>query len=196
MSVDSDAGTASASSSRDWYFPSPPFLHDQNFSKYPRRFPETPRFSPVPPPLPPQRAFHHAGLRRRVGFTRRSDQLLGTDRRDDAISVRKSENSGERASAPKKAIGFLGQGLEFRARWKMAVTVAVCSRFCICILLHTHTHTYLWFWIWDLFFFFRGGEMQVLITVFSSLLYQNFSLRNQVNALQVIRSLNNQVNVS
>ncbi|XP_024024621.1 ion channel CASTOR isoform X2 [Morus notabilis] len=148
MSVDSDAGTASASSSRDWYFPSPPFLHHQNISNYPRRFPETPRFSPVPEPSPPQRAFHHAGLRRRVGFARRSDQPLRTDRRDDAISVRKSENSGERASAPKKAIGFLGQGLEFRARWKMAVTVAV------------------------------------LITVFSSLLYQNFSLHNQVNALQ------------
>lgn len=48
MSLDSDpAAAASASTSRDWYFPSPPFIHanshSSKFPKYRRRFPTNPR---------------------------------------------------------------------------------------------------------------------------------------------------------
>ncbi|PON57130.1 CASTOR ion channel [Trema orientale] len=166
MSVDPDS--ASASSSRDWYFPSPPFIHSSppsaNLPNYPRRFSENPRLSRSPfrdvssstssaSAYSPQRTFHNAGLRRRVGFTRRTEQPRRKDT-NDAVSVRKSETPSsvldEKASATKKIklMDFLGQGLELRIRWKMAVTVAI------------------------------------LITAFSSLLYQNFSLHNQVNELQ------------
>ena len=150
MSVDSDS--ASASSSRDWYFPSPPFIQSSNLPKYPRRFPENPRFSRPPfrdvssSSSAPQRPFHNAGPRRRVGFSRRTEHPPTRTDKSDAVLARKSEISSsvvaEKASATTKSklLGFLGQGLEFRIRWKMAITVAVSSLFlslyiCIYIVL-------------------------------------------------------------
>ncbi|KAL5574763.1 hypothetical protein UlMin_016462 [Ulmus minor] len=163
MSVDPDPGPPS--SNRDWYFPSPPIIHSSNFPKYPRRYVVNPR---VPQPSPsdsrpsfrgvspsssvPRRTFagNDAGIRRRVGVARRSYQYPSKNT-DDAVPVPKSEVSdavSKKVPGVKKLVRFSGQGLEFRVRWKMVISVAI------------------------------------LITVFSSLLYQNFSLHSQVNELQ------------
>ncbi|XP_062090122.1 ion channel CASTOR-like isoform X1 [Humulus lupulus] len=156
MTVDLDsAPSASPSSSRDWYFPSPPPIvySSPNLPKYPRRFSQNPPLSRPPfrrhasssAAAPPPTTFHNAGLRRRVGFTRRTD-LPPTS---DSVSAPKAETSpsvvGDKASATKK---IKLNRFQIRIRWKMAITVAI------------------------------------LITAFSSLLYQNFSLHDQVNELQ------------
>ncbi|XP_015870075.3 ion channel CASTOR isoform X4 [Ziziphus jujuba] len=173
MSFDSEA--APASSSRDWYFPSPPFINSTKFPNYPRRFASNPYFPADPKrpssfsrvscrdstapsrqvsssrSAPPQTPVNHAGVRRRVGFARRRDQQTRTNG-DDVVPASQLDISGaipgEKVSASKKLLEFSGQSFKVRLRWKMAITVAI------------------------------------LITAFSSLLYQNFSLHNEVDELQ------------
>ncbi|KAM5554121.1 ion channel CASTOR-like [Rosa sericea] len=167
MSLDSDS--AVPSSSRDWYFPSPPFIHAAKSPKYHRRFPTNPRPSP---PLPtdsqppfgpatpfravsssssaPPRTFSHDRPRRRVDFPRRREKPPRNDVNQpvsgvpDGLSKKRSEASA--AVSGDKVISFSGLG--FKLRWKMAFTVAI------------------------------------LMTVLSSVVYQNFCLHSQVNELQ------------
>ncbi|KAF4355940.1 hypothetical protein F8388_025943 [Cannabis sativa] len=160
MSVDLDSGP-STTTSRDWYFPSPPPIvySNPNLPKYPRRFSQNPPLSRPPfrrhasssavaAATPPHTTFHNARLRRRAGFTRWTD-LPPTSDSSDSVSAPKVETSsavvGDNASGSKK---IKLNGSQLRIRWKMAITVAI------------------------------------LITAFSSLLYQNFSLHDQVNELQ------------
>lgn len=140
------------SSSRDWYFPSPPFIHSSKFPNCPRRFPGNPRVSRhyppdsgsssfrrvVPKPLlrdvlssssaPHRTVVNHAGLRRRAGLARRGDQQTRANG-EDVVPAKKSEVSGalsgEKVSAPKKPTGFSGRSLGIRVRWKMAIAAAV-----------------------------------------------------------------------
>ncbi|XP_059433748.1 ion channel CASTOR-like isoform X2 [Corylus avellana] len=166
MSLHSDSPP---SSSRDWLFPSPAYIHSAyhpaNSPKHLRRFTTTPRTSHprTPDPRPsrtfrndgvpasnpiPYRDFRYAGVRRRFDLSRRTERL---PKRDDAgaVSGRKSEItavSREKVCTAEKVFGFSGR--VFRVRWKMAISVAI------------------------------------LITVFSSLLHNNFSLQNQVNELR------------
>ncbi|XP_034197348.1 ion channel CASTOR-like isoform X2 [Prunus dulcis] len=175
MSLDSDSAAVS-STSRDWYFPSPPFIHNNSnstkFPKYPRRFPTNPRQSQHLPPdyrppfggvsspnssppfrsvssstSAPHRAFNHERLRRRVDFGRRREKPQQNDVNDAIPSV--SDGVSRRRSEVSSAVSgdkFLGNG--FNVRWKMAFFVAIAT------------------------------------TVFSSVVYQNFCLHIQVNELQ------------
>ncbi|KAH0993234.1 hypothetical protein GBA52_004717 [Prunus armeniaca] len=175
MSLDSDSA-AVASTSRDWYFPSPPFIHNNTnstkFPKYPRRFPTNPRPSQHLPPdyrppfggvsspnssppfrsvssstSAPHRAFNHERLRRRVDFGRRREKPQQNDVNEAIPSV--SDGVSRRRSEVSSAVSgdkFLGNG--FNVRWKMAFFVAIAT------------------------------------TVFSSVVYQNFCLHIQVNELQ------------
>ncbi|KAA8527239.1 hypothetical protein F0562_034664 [Nyssa sinensis] len=177
MSLDPDSPPPlSPSTSRDWFFPSPSFIHASHLSKNPtRRFSTYPRvpkphasdsrppkqstfqsFSPSGP-VPP-RDPKYAGLRRRIDFARRSEK---SPRQDESagVSGRKPDVSGisekhdvsdgvsvDKASAGKKFTGLAG--VRLKVRWQMAFSVAI------------------------------------LITAFSSLLHKNFSLYKQVNDLQ------------
>ncbi|GMY32832.1 Ion channel CASTOR [Fagus crenata] len=166
MSFDSDSPP---SSSRDWFFPSPAFIHTPyptpKYPKYPRRFTANPRNSlpyclpdPRPPRTPslrdvsdtPYRDFKYARTRQRVDLSRRTERPQIKEQFNDAVSGPKNEISGvsveKKSSFVNKIIGFSARGLKIR--WQMAVSVAI------------------------------------LITVFSSLLHKNFSLQNQVNELQ------------
>uniref|UniRef100_A0A2N9HXL9 Uncharacterized protein n=1 Tax=Fagus sylvatica TaxID=28930 RepID=A0A2N9HXL9_FAGSY len=167
MSFDSDSPP---SSSRDWFFPSPAFIHTPyptpKYPKYPRRFTANPRNSlpycppdPRPPRTPsfrdvsdtPYRDFKYARTRRRVDLSRQAERpQIKEQFNDAAVSGPKNEISGvsveKKSSFVNKIIGFSARGLKIR--WQMAVSVAI------------------------------------LITVFSSLLHKNFSLQNQVNELQ------------
>nr|XP_011457298.1 PREDICTED: ion channel CASTOR-like isoform X2 [Fragaria vesca subsp. vesca] len=159
MSLESDS--AVPSSSRDWYFPSPPFIHAAKSRKYHRRFSTNPRPSPSDSQLPfaagvsspnpatpfravPPRTFSHERPRRRVDFSRRRDKPPRTDVNQpvsgvpDGLSNKRSEASGD------KFIRFAGPS--FKLRWKMAFSI--------------------------------------LMTVFSSVVYQNFCLHSQVDELQ------------
>lgn len=141
MSVDSDSGTG-PSSSRDWYFPSPPFLHTNAKSpKYHRRFSTNPRPSQpdsqkpvgglsspnlVTPPFrgtsAPQTSFNHERLRRRVDFSRRREKPPRNDV-NVAISTASDAVSKKRSEAVSGDTFISGPG--FKLRWKMAFSVAV-----------------------------------------------------------------------
>ncbi|XP_075662403.1 ion channel CASTOR-like isoform X3 [Castanea sativa] len=153
MSLDSDS--LPPSTSRDWFFPTPP-----KYPKYPRRFTANPRnsFPYCPPKKPsfrdvsetaptPYRDFKYARTRRRVDVSQRSQRNNASDEANGAVSGPNPEVSG--VSAAKKVSKIIGVLVrDLKNRWHMAVSVAV------------------------------------LITVFSSLLHKNFSLQNQVNELQ------------
>ncbi|XP_059655335.1 ion channel CASTOR-like isoform X1 [Cornus florida] len=176
MSLDADS--PSPSTSRDWFFPSPSFIHSSHPSRNPtRRFstytrPSKPYVSDSKPPRPtsfrsfshsssvPHRDPQYAGIRRRIDFARRSEMSPSTDdsggRRPVAVSE-KCEVSEDKTAVGKKCTGLVGGRLKFR--WQMAFSVAI------------------------------------LITVFSSLLHKNFSLHNQVFDLQdQISKLNMRLN--
>ncbi|GMY32828.1 ion channel CASTOR-like isoform X2 [Fagus crenata] len=159
MSFDSDSPP---SSSRDWFFPSPAFIHTPyptpKYPKYPRRFTANPRNSlpyfppdPRPPRTPSFRDVSDTPYRDfKYARTRRDERPQIKEQFNDAVSAPKNEISGvsveKKSSFVNKIIGFSARGLKIR--WQMAVSVAI------------------------------------LITVFSSLLHKNFSLQNQVNELQ------------
>ena len=143
MSFDSDSPP---SSSRDWFFPSPAFIHTPyptpKYPKYPRRFTANPRNSlpyfppdPRPPRTPsfrdvsdtPYRDFKYARTRRGVDLSRRDERPQIKEQFNDAVSGPKNEISGvsveKKSSFVNKIIGFSARGLKIR--WQMAVSVAV-----------------------------------------------------------------------
>ncbi|XAR64568.1 hypothetical protein NMG60_11008300 [Bertholletia excelsa] len=169
MSLDSDS--PSPSTSRDWFFPSPSFIHSSHHQArtptrrfYSNRRDGRPYASGTRPSLlpslsaPPKNDSKYAGIRRRVEFDRRRESSPRLDYRDDGdlekndgVPSGSSEKrdgvvSGERASR-RKTFAFLGSGrLKFRGAMSLSAAI--------------------------------------LVTAFSSLLQKNFSLHNQVVELQ------------
>ncbi|KAK3001524.1 hypothetical protein RJ639_020283 [Escallonia herrerae] len=164
------ADAPTPSTSRDWFFPSPSFVHSSSLSKAPtRRFSTYPR-APKPASfqsLSPsaslsRREPDYAGIRRRIDFGRRRevsprvDDARGVSR--PAVVEEKRDLSVERALGDKTVTGSAGRRL--KVRWQMAFTVAI------------------------------------LITAFSSLLHKNFALHNEVTDLQdKISQLNTRLQV-
>ncbi|KAF5465753.1 hypothetical protein F2P56_015731 [Juglans regia] len=176
LETDPPPPSTATGSSRDWFFPSPAYIHSPvKPQKNPRKFttssrisrpyppdPRPPRISPfreVPSSDPtPEKDLNYAGIRRRVDLARRRE-IRSKPNENGAASGRKSEVTGvsgtkpasscisaEKESTSKNFIGSSCRGLKIR--WKTAILAAI------------------------------------LITVFSSLLHRNFSLQNQVNELQ------------
>ncbi|XP_021691556.1 ion channel CASTOR isoform X5 [Hevea brasiliensis] len=159
MSLDRDSSPP-PSFSRDWFFPSPSFIHQSppKTHKYRRRFSTTPRISHQNPPdsnLPKTSSFappvssstttsyrdpKYARLRRRrVEFPRRSENSSKQEQEDAAIL-------GERTSSGERTVWFSGH--RNRVRWQMAISAAI------------------------------------VISCLASLVHKNFSLHNQVIDLQ------------
>ncbi|GMJ01659.1 hypothetical protein like AT5G49960 [Hibiscus trionum] len=154
MSLDSES--SSPSSSRDWFFPSPSFIHSTSHSPqsptYPRKFSTIsthPRSSP-PHWKPPAHGDPKYGrLRRRVDFTRRSEKTPKQEG-DGPVLAHKRDVSKAVPSEKTAAgeIGFRVFGQRVKIRWQMAFSLAI------------------------------------LITAFGSLVHKNFSLHDQVIDLQ------------
>ncbi|PSS34839.1 Ion channel CASTOR like [Actinidia chinensis var. chinensis] len=162
MSLDPES--PSPSTSRDWFFPSPSFIHQNRTPT--RRFSTNPRprrtyasepkptsfqSSLSPPGSIPPRDPKYVGLRRRIDFARRREKSppKPNDRNGGVLggdSEKCDVVSREKASTGKIFAGF-GSG-RLKVRWQMAFSLAI------------------------------------LITAFSSLLHKNFSLHNQVVDLQ------------
>ncbi|XVF84269.1 hypothetical protein PTKIN_Ptkin17bG0019700 [Pterospermum kingtungense] len=167
MSLDSES---SPSSSRDWFFPSPSFIHStphpSQSPNYPRKFTTiTRRTHPSPDWKKPPKtsAFRtvsssssvsygdpkYGRLRRRVEFTRRNETTPKNEEHD-AVSEQKQGTSSA-MSAEKTASGEISvrlAGQRVKIRWQMAFSIAI------------------------------------LITAFGSLVHKNFSLHNRVIDLQ------------
>ncbi|CAN6547328.1 unnamed protein product [Malus baccata var. baccata] len=181
MSPHSDSAavaSTSASTSRDWYFPSPPFIHSNShsskFPKYPRRFPTNPRpfqSQHLPPdyrqPLdgvsspnsaPPSRGVSSSSsaLHRSFNHERLRRRVDFGGRReqprrnvDRQASWSASDGVSRRRSEVALGDKFIGStGHGFRVRWKMVILAAIVT------------------------------------TVLSSVVYQNFCLHIKVNELQ------------
>ncbi|KDP45764.1 hypothetical protein JCGZ_17371 [Jatropha curcas] len=164
MSLDQDSSPAPhPSSSRDWFFPSPSFIHHHHppkTPKYHRRFSTAPRLShhvssdsktssfSTPVSASVSNTYgdrKYARLRRRVEFPRRTDNSSKQEH-EDAVSLRKFDVSAERKSSSDRNVLFTGHRL--RVRWQMAISAAI------------------------------------VITALASLVHKNFSLNNQVIELQ------------
>ncbi|KAM4105778.1 hypothetical protein ACB094_04G018300 [Castanea mollissima] len=127
MSLDSDS--LPPSTSRDWFFPTPP-----KYPKYPRRFTANPRksFPYCPPKKPsfrdvsetaptPYRDFKYARTRRRVDVSQRSQRNKASDEANGAVSAKIED-----VSAAKKVSKIIGVSVrDLKNRWHMAVSVAV-----------------------------------------------------------------------
>ncbi|KAM1282139.1 hypothetical protein ACFX2I_022653 [Malus domestica] len=190
MSPHSDSASVastSVSTSRDWYFPSPPFIHanshSSKFPKYPRRFPTNPRpfqSQHLPPdyrqPLdgvsspnsaPPSRGVSSSSsaLRRSFNHERLRRRVDFGGRReqprrnvDRQASWSASDGVSRRRSEVALGDKFIGSTRHgFRVRWKMVILAAIVT------------------------------------TVLSSVVYQNFCLHIKVNELQVFSCLINNV---
>ncbi|EOY04643.1 Uncharacterized protein TCM_019847 isoform 4 [Theobroma cacao] len=174
MSHDSES---SPSSSRDWFFPSPSFIHSTSnpsqSPNYPRRWTTIPRHSPPSPPdwkpskTPTFRSVSlsdsapygdrkYSRIRRRVDFTRRSEKSSKQEE-DGAILEQKRGVSNavsggkQNVLSDKTASGEMGIRIacqRIKVRWQMAFSIAI------------------------------------LITAFGSLVHKNFSLHNRVIELQ------------
>ncbi|XP_007033716.2 PREDICTED: ion channel CASTOR isoform X1 [Theobroma cacao] len=174
MSHDSES---SPSSSRDWFFPSPSFIHSTSHPSqspnYPRRWTTIPRHSPPSPPdwkpskTPTFRSVSlsdsapygdrkYSRIRRRVDFTRRSEKSSKQEE-DGAVLEQKRGVSNavsggkQNVLSDKTASGEMGIRIacqRIKVRWKMAFSIAI------------------------------------LITAFGSLVHKNFSLHNRVIELQ------------
>lgn len=152
MSLDSGSATV-PSSSRDWYFPSPPFIHTNAKSpKYHRRFSTNPRPSQpdsqqpspnlVTPPfrgtLAPHTSFKHERLRRRVDFSRRREKPPRNDV-NVAISTAAADAVSKKRSDAVSGDTFIsGHGLKLR--WKMAFSVAVLPLPVSIIYIYTYIY--------------------------------------------------------
>ncbi|KAH1096005.1 hypothetical protein J1N35_012926 [Gossypium stocksii] len=165
-----DSAESSPSSSRDWFFPSPSFIHSTSNSpqspNYPRKFSTIPRHSRSSPTdwKPPKtstfRSVSSSGsaaygdqkygrVRRRIELIRRSEKTAKKEKEDPVVEQKRDVSKA--VSGVKTAIGEMGIrvfGQRVKIRWQMA--------FCIAIL----------------------------ITAFGSLVHKNFSLHNQVIELQ------------
>ncbi|KAM3750131.1 hypothetical protein ACB098_04G014000 [Castanea mollissima] len=127
MSLDSDS--LPPSTSRDWFFPTPP-----KYPKYPRRFTANPRnsFPYCPPKKPsfrdvsetaptPYRDFKYARTRRRVDVSQRSQRNKASSEANGAVSAKIED-----VSAAKKVSKIIGVSVrDLKNRWHMAVSVAV-----------------------------------------------------------------------
>lgn len=142
-----------STTTRDWFFPSPGFIHSPvKPQKYPRRFTASSRISrPYPPdPRPPristfrevpasnptpENELNYAGIRRRVDLARRRE-IWSKPNENGAAYGRKSEVTGvsatkpdssrvsaEKESASKKFIGSSCRGLKIW--WTTTIFVAV-----------------------------------------------------------------------
>ncbi|KAK8485036.1 hypothetical protein V6N12_014112 [Hibiscus sabdariffa] len=165
MSLDSES--SSPSSSRDWFFPSPSFIHSTSHSpqspNYPRKFSTIPRHPrPSPPDWKPPKTSTFRGvsssaygdpkygrLRRRVDFTRRSEKTSKQEGDGPVLAQNRDVSKAvpdEKTAAGEIGIRVLGQRVKIR--WQMAFSLAI------------------------------------LITAFGSLVHKNFFLHNQVIDLQ------------
>ncbi|CAK9165567.1 unnamed protein product, partial [Ilex paraguariensis] len=130
MSLDSE----SPSTSRDWFFPSPSYIHSSNsdISKTPtRRFSSYPRVSKPPKPTlfqntsptisVPVRDPKYAGVRRRIELNRRNERSTRAECPAEFRML--SEVSEEKTmSVEKRSTGLAGGRLN--VRWQMAFSVA------------------------------------------------------------------------
>ncbi|XP_028053113.1 ion channel CASTOR-like isoform X3 [Camellia sinensis] len=156
MSLDSESPSPSPSTGRDWFFPSPSFIHSSHhhlprtptrrFSTYPRARrpydsdPKHSSFQTLSPPTDPK----YAGIRRRVDFARRTQR---SDHRH-AVSPSNPQKFEVTSSLGNKSSGIGAFQLN-KVRWRMAFL------------------------------------LPILITAFSSLLHKIFSYQNQIIDLQV-----------
>ena len=139
MSLDPES--PSPSTSRDWFFPSPSFIHQNRTPT--RRFSTNPRprrthasepkptsfqSSLSPPGSIPPRDPKYVGLRRRIDFARRREKSppKPNDRNGGVLggdSEKCDVVSREKASTGKIFAGF-GSG-RLKVRWQMAFSLAV-----------------------------------------------------------------------
>ncbi|XP_011002873.1 PREDICTED: ion channel CASTOR-like isoform X1 [Populus euphratica] len=158
MSLDSQDST-SPSFNRDWFFPSPSFIH-QSTPKPPkphRRFSTASKHSPdsnisnppsfrSSPSLSPTTTSKYGRLRRRVEFPRPPEKYSIQHQNDSVLDRKPVVSSEKKQSTVKVSSGSLG--LRVRVRWNLAITVAI------------------------------------VITALTSLVHKNFTLHNQVIVLQ------------
>nr|XP_034926904.1 ion channel CASTOR-like isoform X4 [Populus alba] len=157
MSLDSQDST-SPSFNRDWFFPSPSFIH-QSPPKPPkphRRFSTASKHSPdsnisnppsfrSSPSLSPTTS-KYGRLRRRVEFPRPPDKSSIQHQNASVLDRKPVVSSEKKQSTVKVSSGSLGHRV--RVRWNLAITVAI------------------------------------VITALTSLVHKNFTLHNQVIVLQ------------
>ncbi|XP_062178083.1 ion channel CASTOR-like isoform X1 [Alnus glutinosa] len=166
MSFDSDSPP---SATRDWLFPSPAYIHSSyhpaNSPKHPRRFTTTPRISrPHPPDPRPPRTFRNDGVPASDPIPYRDFRYAGVRRRFD-LSRR-----NERLPKPDDAGAVSGR--------KSEITAVSGEKECT-------TEKVIWFAGRGLRIRWQIAiSVTILITVFSSLLHNNFSLQNQVIELR------------
>ncbi|XP_073262561.1 ion channel CASTOR isoform X3 [Populus alba] len=134
MSLDSQDST-SPSFNRDWFFPSPSFIH-QSPPKPPkphRRFSTASKHSPdsnisnppsfrSSPSLSPTTTSKYGRLRRRVEFPRPPDKSSIQHKNDSVLDRKPVVSSEKKQSTVKVSSGSLG--LRVRVRWNLAITVA------------------------------------------------------------------------
>ncbi|XP_024447378.1 ion channel CASTOR isoform X5 [Populus trichocarpa] len=168
MSLDSQDST-SPSFNRDWFFPSPSFIH-QSPPKPPkphRRFSTASKHSPgsnisnppsfrSSPSLSPTTTSKYGRLRRRVELPRPPDKYSIQHQNDSVLDRKPAVSSEKKQSTVKVSSGSLGHRV--RVRWNLAITVAI------------------------------------VITALTSLVHKNFTLHNQVIVLQ--GSLLNQLGIA
>ncbi|CAL5336951.1 unnamed protein product [Camellia sinensis] len=127
MSLDSESPSPSPSTGRDWFFPSPSFIHSSHhhlprtptrrFSTYPRARrpydsdPKHSSFQTLSPPTDPK----YAGIRRRVDFARRTQR---SDHRH-AVSPSNPQKFEVTSSLGNKSSGIGAFQLN-KVRWRMA----------------------------------------------------------------------------
>ncbi|BFG14766.1 hypothetical protein CerSpe_010390 [Prunus speciosa] len=180
MSLDSDSA-AVASTSRDWYFPSPPFIHNNSnstkFPKYPRRFPTNPRPSQHLP-SDSRQPFGGVSSPNSSPPFRSVSSSTSTSAPHRAFNherLRRRVDFGRRREKPQQndvneAIPSVSDGV---SRRRSEVSSAVSGE------------KFLGFWgngfnvRWKMAFF-----VAIATAVFSSVVYQNFCLHIQVNELQ------------
>ncbi|XP_065881572.1 ion channel CASTOR-like isoform X1 [Euphorbia lathyris] len=126
MSIDHDSSQPPAAT-RDWFFPSPSFIHHPPppaSSKSRRRFSTASTVSQdLPESRPSSSTSSHyrdknARLRRRVEFPRRA-QRSSKQEQDDTLSARKLDALGDRTTSGETFVGFPG------VRWHIAVSAAI-----------------------------------------------------------------------
>ncbi|XP_011002875.1 PREDICTED: ion channel CASTOR-like isoform X3 [Populus euphratica] len=134
MSLDSQDST-SPSFNRDWFFPSPSFIH-QSTPKPPkphRRFSTASKHSPdsnisnppsfrSSPSLSPTTTSKYGRLRRRVEFPRPPEKYSIQHQNDSVLDRKPVVSSEKKQSTVKVSSGSLG--LRVRVRWNLAITVA------------------------------------------------------------------------
>ncbi|KAJ6744942.1 ION CHANNEL POLLUX-RELATED [Salix purpurea] len=158
MSLDSQ-DSPSPSFNRDWFFPSPSFIH-QSPPKPPkphRRFSTASKHSPDsnlsnPPSFRSSSSFSptttskYGRLRRRMEFPRTPDKYSRQHQNDFVLDRKLAVSNEKKQSTEKLSSGSLGHRV--RVRWNLAITVAI------------------------------------VITALTSLVHKNFTLHNQVIVLQ------------